>query len=156
MDRLVHMMEMQRKLQQRYNDGRDLTEFDDEERIEAIRINVLACTSELHEALDETGWKTWASSNHINHKAFYGEIVDAWHFLMNLMLHTGMSAEDLYVGYIEKNARNQKRQDEGYDGVSTKCPECKRAFDDVGQARVALGPRHVIVCNGCGYIVSEA
>lgn len=128
--RLTHMLKMQRDLQLRYNKGKALEDFTDEERMEAIRINVLSCTSELHEALDETGWKPWATSNHLNVEAFRSELVDVWHFFMNLMLHSGMTATDLYEGYIKKNAKNHQRQDDGYDGVSTKCPGCKRAYDD--------------------------
>lgn len=128
--RLSRMLQMQRELQLVYNNGKTLEQFTDEERMQAIRDNVLACTAELHEAMDESGWKPWATSNHLNHEAFKAELVDAWHFFMNLMLHSGMTAEDLYDGYIKKNAKNVKRQADGYDGVSTKCPRCHRAADD--------------------------
>lgn len=128
--RMTRMLEMQRALQLRYNDGKTIESFTDEERMQAIRDNVLACTDELHEALAETGWKLWATSNHLNREAFHAELVDAFHFFMNLMLHSGMSANDLYEGYLAKHAKNHKRQDDGYDGVSTKCPGCKRAYDD--------------------------
>jgi dimeric dUTPase (all-alpha-NTP-PPase superfamily) len=128
--RLTHMLHMQRTLQLMYNDGKTIEDFTDEERMQAIRDNVLACTDELHEALAETGWKPWASSNHLNVEAFKSELVDAWHFFMNLMLHSGMTADDLYQGYVAKNRKNIQRQAEGYDGVSTKCPGCKRAYDD--------------------------
>jgi dimeric dUTPase (all-alpha-NTP-PPase superfamily) len=128
--RLTHMLEMQRTLQLMYNDGKAIEDFTPEERMAAIRDNVLACTDELHEALAETGWKPWATSNHINTEAFKAEMVDAWHFFMNLMLHSGMTADDLYQGYITKNAKNIQRQADGYDGVSTKCPRCHRAADD--------------------------
>lgn len=128
--RLTHMLKMQRDLQLRYNNGKAIEDFTPEERMQAIRDNVLACTDELHEALGETGWKPWATSNHLNVDAFRAEMVDAWHFFMNLMLHSGMTADDLYQGYVAKHAKNHKRQDEGYDGVTTKCPGCKRAYDD--------------------------
>lgn len=128
--RLTHMLELQRTLQLRYNKGKAIEDFTPEERMEAIRINVLSCTDELHEALGETGWKPWATSNHLNTEAFKAEMVDAWHFFMNLMLHSGMTADDLYKGYLAKNAKNHQRQVDGYDGVSTKCPGCNRAYDD--------------------------
>jgi len=128
--RLTQMLNMQRSLQLMYNKGKRIDQFTDEERMQAIRDNVLACTDELHEALAETGWKPWASSNHVNREAFHAELVDAWHFFMNLMLHSGMTATDLYEGYVKKNAKSLQRQAEGYDGVTTKCPKCKRAYDD--------------------------
>lgn len=129
---LIKMLAMQRELQLRYNNGKNIEDFTDEERMAAIRENVLACTDELHEALAETGWKPWATSNHINREAFHSELVDAWHFFMNLMLHSGMTAQNLYEGYLDKNRRNHQRQEHGYDGVVGKCPGCKRAYDDKG------------------------
>lgn len=130
--RLTKMLEMQRSLQLRYNNGKAIEDFSDAERMEAIRDNILACTDELHEAMAETGWKPWATSNHINVKSFHSEMVDAWHFFMNLMLHSGMTADDLYQGYVDKHQTNIKRQDDGYDGITGKCPICKRAYDDKG------------------------
>lgn len=128
--RLTHMLKMQKDLQLVFNKGKRIEDFTDGERMDAILLNVTACTDELHEALGETGWKPWATSNHLNREEFHAELVDAWHFFMNLMLHSGMTADDLYHGYIKKNASNLKRQAEGYDGVSTKCPGCHRAYDD--------------------------
>jgi hypothetical protein len=128
--RLTRMLQMQRDLQLMYNNGKTIEQFTDEERMQAIRDNVLACTDELHEAMNESGWKPWATSNHLNREAFKSELVDAWHFFMNLMLHSGMTADDLYQGYLAKNVKNIQRQADNYDGVSTKCPTCKGAYDD--------------------------
>jgi dimeric dUTPase (all-alpha-NTP-PPase superfamily) len=124
------MLKMQRDLQLMYNKGKTIEEFTDEERMQALLENAYSLTDEIHEAMDETGWKPWAKSNHLNREAFHSEMVDAWHFFMNMMLHSGMTADDLYQGYLKKNAKNIQRQVEGYDGVSTKCPGCKRAYDD--------------------------
>lgn len=136
---LAEMMDAQQHLQEIIN-GKRLDQFTDEERMEALRINVLALIKELGEALDETGWKPWATSNHINAYAFKGEIVDAWHFLMNLMLHVGMTPEDLYDGYFIKHRINLKRQRDGYDGVTGKCPQCKRAYDDPAVKCIPAAP----------------
>lgn len=149
--RLTHMLKMQRDLQLRYNNGKAIEDFTPEERMQAIRDNVLACTDELHEALGETGWKPWATSNHLNVDAFRAEMVDAWHFFMNLMLHSGMTADDLYRGYVAKHAKNHKRQDDGYDGVSTKCPGCKRAYDDEAVACHASDDTYPAFCEKTGY-----
>ena len=100
------------------------------EAINHYMVQHVAILDELHEALGEIGWKPWAASDHINHDAIKGELVDAWHFFMNLCMIAGVGAEDLIQGYINKSAKNEKRQAEGYDGVSTKCPLCKRALDD--------------------------
>lgn len=109
---------------------KDPTTLDDEERAEFIRWNVLALEDELHEALQEVGWKPWATSRHLNRDAFKGELVDAYHFFMNLMLAADIDADEFLEAYQAKRTKNAKRQAEGYDGVTGKCPHCKRALDD--------------------------
>jgi dimeric dUTPase (all-alpha-NTP-PPase superfamily) len=104
--------------------------LNDKDRIEWIRWNILAMEDELHEALAETGWKPWATSDHMNRDAFVGELVDAFHFLMNLMLISNCNAAEFLERYAEKRGINAARQAAGYDGISSKCPQCKRALDD--------------------------
>lgn len=122
-------LEMQHRLQlDAY--GINYKTMTDEEKIQAIKDMTLALTDELHEALAEVGWKPWATSRHINYEAFKGELIDAYHFLMNLFLIAGMNDSEVTARYVEKNRRNLKRQEEGYDGVAGKCPRCHRALDD--------------------------
>jgi dimeric dUTPase (all-alpha-NTP-PPase superfamily) len=128
-DRLQAMFDAQQKLQAMYN-GYDLDNQTQDDRIENIKLNVLALTDELHEALNETGWKPWATSRHINEDALKNELIDAWHFFMNLCLHAGLTPDELFKRYAEKRAINVQRQIDGYDGVSTKCGGCARALDD--------------------------
>lgn len=109
------------------NDPKTLT---GDQKVEWIRWNVLALEDELHEALQEVGWKPWAKSKHVNRDAYVSELVDAFHFLMNLMLVVDCSADEFLDKYFEKRKVNQKRQAEGYDGVANKCPRCRRALDD--------------------------
>ena len=99
--------------------------------IDFIHWNVTALVDELHELLGEIGWKPWAKSRHINLEAARGEFIDALHFMGNLALVLGLDDSDqiMYL-YHEKHIKNAKRQEEGYDGVSTKCPICHRALDD--------------------------
>lgn len=106
------------------------TDLDPEAKIEFIRWNMLALEDELHEALGEVGWKPWATSRHINTEAFKGELVDALHFFMNLLLVADITADELLEAYQKKREKNIKRQEAGYDGVTEKCPHCKRALDD--------------------------
>jgi hypothetical protein len=128
------MFELQSKLQfQSY--GRVPQRMLPGERIQYVKDMVLAATVELGEALDETQWKPWAlGSNRINVDAYVGELVDVWHFLMNLLLAAGYdpagAADKLYEGYLVKRGVNEKRAAEGYDAVSTKCVSCRRALDD--------------------------
>lgn len=124
------MFQRQREFQARLHDGRQPHELPDTEKMAYIREQALALTDEIHEAMAETGWKSWASSNHINREAYLSELADAYIFLMNLCLVSGHTAADLARVVLEKQFKNHKRQDDGYDGVSTKCPGCKRAYDD--------------------------
>lgn len=130
-DRLQQMLNSQRHLQEETY-GRQIVGLVGEPLMECVRTNVLALEDELHEALSETGWKPWASSTHMNVESFRSELVDVWHFFMNLMLAAGMSADDLEEGYYAKRSKNVIRQQLGYDGVGGKCPVCHRALDDAG------------------------
>ena len=148
MTTLGDMLEQQLTLQIE-SFGKDPTRLTGEERAEFIRWNMLALTDELHEALNEVGWKPWATNRDIDSRAFLKEMVDAWHFFMNLMLTAApglgdeiSSAQDLgewfAEQYMAKRRINAQRQTDGYDGVKDKCPTCRRSFDDV-VATVELG-----------------
>lgn len=123
---------MQKELQTRFNDGRTLDEFSEEEHIAELMPNAFSMFAEMFEAFKEVGWKPWATSRHFNREAFHSEMVDAFHFFMNMMLHGDMTPRDLFEGYVKKNLKNHERIDEGYDGVTGKCPVCKRDFKDDG------------------------
>ncbi len=129
-DRLTWMFHKQEELQRNAYGKSPLEIEDDEERVRFIKDMVLAAEDELHEALAEVGWKPWATSRHINEEAFKGELVDLFHFFMNLCLVVKMTPQELHERYAEKRERNIKRQQEGYDGIAGKCPYCKRGLDD--------------------------
>jgi dimeric dUTPase (all-alpha-NTP-PPase superfamily) len=106
--------------------------MDDEAKMAYIRSMSLALTDELHEALNETGWKPWAASNHLNADAFGAELVDALHFMVNLWLAAGWTADDVAEYYFKKAERNAARQRDGYDGLAGKCRVCKHDIADPG------------------------
>jgi len=110
--------------------GSDPVLLEGKEATDFIMWNVVALTDELHEALAEVGWKPWATSRHINRDAYRGELVDAFHFFMNLMMVADITPSELMAEYYKKRQKNADRQAAGYDGVSTKCPGCHRALDD--------------------------
>jgi len=124
---------MQRRLQID-SFGNDPVETRGDERAAYIRWNVLALEDELHEAMNETGWKPWASSRHLHINEYVKELVDAWHFFLNLLLSTGLEPDALANvferEYFRKHKINAKRQKDGYDGVTMKCPNCKRELTD--------------------------
>lgn len=127
-DRLADMFEYQRKLQLLL--GNDATTMAPEQLMDYIRTMGWACSDELHEAVNECGWKPWATSNHINYEAFRDELTDAWLFLLNLMIAANMTPGDLFDRWIKKRLNAERRHYEQYDGVSSKCPKCKRAYDN--------------------------
>lgn len=126
-DAFEHQIEMQVSI---YGDGTPIEDWSDATKSTFISMNILALTDELHEALAEVGWKPWASSRHLNRDAYKGELVDAFHFFMNLMMVAGIDSQELLEAYFEKAKVNRQRQKDGYDGVTSKCPVCGRALDD--------------------------
>lgn len=102
--------------------------------------NTRAIDDEISEAYDALGgisnngqtsignavWKPWKS----NHKKAYElkvsdlseedqkelkmELVDIQHFLFNMMISVGMTAEELYNYYVSKNKENIRRVNSGY------------------------------------------
>lgn len=134
---LERMLELQSQLQTETY-GHNFQRMLPADRVQYIKESKLALQAELQEALDETGWKSWATSRHVNRDAYFGELVDAFHFFMNMLLVLGDDprdvASELFTRYCLKNRVNAERQEAGYDGVSTKCPSCKRALDDAAVA----------------------
>lgn len=99
-------------------------------KCEYVKDMAFAGIAEIMELLDETGWKPWTTSWHINIDAARAEWIDAWHFMMNIANILGMDAQMIEAMYEQKAEVNRRRKLEGYDGVSTKCPGCHRALDD--------------------------
>ena len=85
-----------------------------------IQKDVLAMVSELAELLDEVNFKWWKNEKPIDEAALHGELVDILHFFISMCIRSGMSAEELFSGYIAKNRENFDRQygrslKKGYD-----------------------------------------
>lgn len=121
---------LQRDFQSRLHDGTFPEDMDPKAKMEYIRTQFLALADEQHEAMAETGWKPWATSDHIDRSKYMGELADTFIFFMNEMIVASITPSELMEVVRTKQLKNIKRQDEGYDGVSTKCPSCKRAYDD--------------------------
>lgn len=109
-------------------DPRDIT--DPDERVQFIRDMREALEAELQEMMDETGWKPWATSKHVNQEAAQGEMADVLLFFINLCLVLHLDPYTLAEKTYEKMQRNLDRQLAGYDGVTGKCERCRRALDD--------------------------
>lgn len=124
----------------------DPTALRGEERGQYVTWNYAALIKELGEALDEIAWKPWSvDKDSFNREAYLKELVDAFHFLLNLVLvayePVGMVnihdlAYEFFRLYIQKAEVNRQRAESGtYDGKATKCSDCGRAIED-GARRV--------------------
>jgi hypothetical protein len=110
-----------------------------DERANYLTWNAYALEDELHEATQETGWKPWASSRHLNGEAMLKEMVDAWHFFMNILMVIGAEmgwsldelADEFTEQYFRKNQVNRDRHAEGnYTGLN-KCANCSRDLGEI-------------------------
>lgn len=110
--------------------GNDLHALEGKAREIEILIQSYSATEELHEATAEVSWKPWAKSDYFNREAYIGELVDALHFIANLLCIARCTDEELTAAYMEKMERNRARQRSGYTGTD-KCTGCKRAVDDI-------------------------
>lgn len=138
-DRLQLMLQMQLDLQKNHMGANPQTLTGDA-MADFMRWNAFALDDEIHEAMGEVDWKPWAKPKvrGIREEAFLKEMVDAFHFFMNMLLcgfpdSPAVIADKFVKAYIAKNAVNAQRQADGYDGISTKCPNCKRELSEVDQ-----------------------
>ena len=72
-----------------------------------------ALDDESRELREELLWKWW-SKDHLDMQNIRVEIVDQLHFWISLALTAGMSAGDVFNVYMQKNAINHARQEQGY------------------------------------------
>jgi hypothetical protein len=132
-DRLEEILRFQTQFQDMTPGGVVDAKLADPETISRmVREQMLALVAEAAEALNEVGWKPWATSRHFNVVSFRSELIDILRFWMNLAIISGMSAEGIYQTYLSSMEKTVARLIEGYDGVTGKCPGCKRAYDDKG------------------------
>jgi hypothetical protein len=137
-DKLEHMIRLQRELQERTY-GFNFIDMKQAEWIQYIRDQHQALGMELSEVLDEVDWKPWTTNERppINRDAFVGELIDVIHFWLNMLFPVCAKmtpteiADEVFTRFAMKNRVNAERQANGYDGVSTKCGGCGRALDDI-------------------------
>lgn len=71
----------------------------------------------IHEVIEferELAFKHWKKNQPIDIKKAAEEAVDCMHFLVSMCQAMGMSADDLFYLYLEKNKVNHERQENGY------------------------------------------
>ena len=79
-----------------------------------IRLMFIGIVTEACEALECVNWKPWKQAQDNSETKFKEEIVDIWHFLINLTLASGMDAEEVMDRFKNKNKVNVKRQEDKY------------------------------------------
>lgn len=90
--------------------------YETSEPFSGYRIFMLS-SALLHEIVElqrETGWKWWKTEKAIEGQRIQEEVIDLWHFLIQLSIEAGLDPELLISKYIEKNKENTKRQQHGY------------------------------------------
>lgn len=107
MDKLDTIFQMQNKFDTELIERRALHAISREEWIQK---ETLAMVDELSELLNEVNYKWWKNPKPIDEDAVKGELVDILHFFTSMCLKMGMSAEELYERYLNKNKENYDRQ----------------------------------------------
>lgn len=110
-DKLQAMFDMQKKLQKRLFNLQLPGIY-----TERIPITVTSIVAELGEILeDEQGWKDWRKNPPVvDREHLLMEVVDLWHFVINLTLYLGFDALDVFKEFKKKNKENHARQDRKY------------------------------------------
>jgi dimeric dUTPase (all-alpha-NTP-PPase superfamily) len=74
-------------------------------------------TALLHEAVElqrETNWKWWKKETKTDIDKVQEEIIDIWHFVIQVTIEAGLDSKKLIEKYMEKNRENLARQERGY------------------------------------------
>lgn len=106
-DKLDTIFEYQNRFDTELCESRGLFNISQEEWIQK---ETLAMLSELAELIAEVNFKWWKNPKPINEDAVKEELVDILHFFVSMCLKMNMSAEELYLRYLNKNKENFNRQ----------------------------------------------
>lgn len=83
---------------------------------QSLKENALAALVEIAgEAVREFHWKFWSHDEPwVNRENLLKEIVDAQHFLANMLVTIGVTDDEYEAYYQAKQDENRRRQREGY------------------------------------------
>jgi dimeric dUTPase (all-alpha-NTP-PPase superfamily) len=107
-------LRLTRKLGKTHNKMRSLYQIP--EAFEGYRIFMLS-SAMIHEIVElqrETNWKWWKTPRRISADRCKEEIIDIWHFLIQLSIELGVGPTDLLNQYSHKHKINIDRQRKGY------------------------------------------
>lgn len=120
MDKLDQIFAQQMDLNRYTFEKNGLVEFDEipksrELQNQWLRNYALAMTQEIAEMVDSTNWKWWRTKVDLyDEQNLKVELVDILHFWVSACQVMGLSAEDVFRMYTQKNKINAARQDRGY------------------------------------------
>lgn len=107
MDKLDDIFSMQAALNDDIIKRRHLEGISDSEWIQK---QTLAMLSEMAELLDEVNFKWWKNPKPVDERAVKEELTDILHFFVSMCLRAGMTSDELYRYYLDKNKENFRRQ----------------------------------------------
>lgn len=110
-DMLISLFKKQIELQKKFYDK----ELPNDEP-EIMGQHILALVAELGEVMQEDKrWKSWCKNPpKVDFYKKRKEIIDCFHFMINICIYSGMQAEDVYELFVEKNKVNVERQENNY------------------------------------------
>ncbi len=112
-DMLREMFRMQAALNARIG-VRESAHMTEEEQQKWVLNYCRAMSQEIAELTDSIPWKWWARYQKFDPQNARVEVVDLFHFLISVAEILGMTADDLFAYYSDKNKVNLQRQDTGY------------------------------------------
>ena len=107
MDKLDKIFYLQEKFDQDVIKNRNLQDIPPEQWIQK---QTLAMLSELAELIAEVNFKWWKNPKEVNYPAVKEELIDILHFFVGMCNRVGMTSEEMFNIYINKNEENFKRQ----------------------------------------------
>jgi dUTP pyrophosphatase len=119
-DKLDRIFALQRELNRFTFEQNQLVGFDEipqnrELQNQWLRSYALAMTQEIAELVDSTNWKWWRTKVDLfDEQNLKVELVDILHFWISACQVMGLSAEDVFRMYMQKNEINAQRQEAGY------------------------------------------
>jgi dimeric dUTPase (all-alpha-NTP-PPase superfamily) len=115
MDKLEKIFEEQKLLNEHIKKKREEMglgyDFSEKEWIDKL---TTAMIEEAMEIKAHSNWKWWKTPKDYSKEDLKEELVDLLHFWVSLCLKLGITPEEIYEKYLEKNRKNKERQDNGY------------------------------------------
>ena len=117
---LYNMFKLQKELQEKLGNIKRINSCK-ENKQQFINQMILAIQEEAVEIIRETAYKNpdyvmlgWKKGQKWNEENFKDELIDMWHFVMNLCIAVDMDSDEFYERYITKNKINIRRENENY------------------------------------------